>query len=112
MSILDSFENFELAENNHSEINFDEINDLISEIEDLTTKKENFNNYLIIIFLLSIVGLNLEDINNFKNLKDKELVIFNQYFFTNKNIYYEYLNLFHYYLIIFILYVQSRNYPM
>ena len=95
MSLLDSIDSIN---NYNSEINLHEIDDLISEIEDLKKKEKKFYNDLLIGCLISIDGLNYEDIYD----KNKELVIYNQYYFTNKNIYYEYLNLFHYYLIILI----------
>ena len=95
MSLLDSIDSIN---NYNSEINLHEIDDLISEIEDFKKKEKKFYNDLLIGCLISIDGLNYEDID----YKNKELVIFNQYYFTNKNIYYEYLNLFHYYLIILI----------
>ena len=95
MSLLDSIDSIN---NYNSEINLHEIDDLISEIEDLKKKEKKFYNDLLIGCLISIDGLNYEDIYD----KNKELVIYNQYYFTNKNIYYEYLNLFNYYLIILI----------
>lgn len=112
MTILDSIESIDSYE---SDINLDEINNLILEIEELKTKEEKFNSYLIFFFLCSFIGLDIKDIKNLKNNKysiHKEIVIFNKYYFTNKNIYYEYLNMFHCYLIIFIKYVQSHNYPI
>jgi hypothetical protein len=91
--------NFEFEFDNDLE----DINKLIDEIDYYTKYDEqkiiNFINFLFIVF-------------NENHKQELTIIEYNNYYFSNKNIYYEYYNLIEYYVSFILLYCQSHNYPM
>ena len=91
---LHNFYEFENIDNTMKE-----IDSLINQIN-IYTEKENME--LLNIFLIVMMYLNQDTKNNLFPCK---------YFYSNNNIYFEYLNLLDYHVKVFLYYL-SHNYPM
>ena len=99
MSLQDDVNLNNLYEFENIDNTMKEIDSLINQI-DIYTEKENME--LLNIYLIVMMYLNQDNKNNLVHCK---------YFYSNKNIYFEYLNLLDYYVKVFLYYL-SHNYPM